>query len=173
MSLEVTVLDCRNCGASLSIPPGLEQLACSFCGSVQIVRRAGGVTFLERDVASVRTGVAHVETEVERTPDATDEARHRLARLESQGDLIRLDRERVACEHRLEQGRLGWFGWIAVTLAVSAVVGWFERANARIGGLAFAGAVGVVLLIRERGRVGIRKRIHAIEAEVARLSKPL
>jgi LSD1 subclass zinc finger protein len=170
MSLEVVVLNCRNCGASLSIPPGLEQVACSFCGTPQIVRRAGGVTYLERDVAHLREGIARVESQVGQIADATADAGNRLRRLETQGDLIRLDREREGLHFRLERGRLGCFGWAAVVLAVSAVVSAFERSDARVGGLVFAGAVGVVLLIRANTRNGVRRRIAEIDAEMVRLS---
>lgn len=170
MSLEIVILNCRNCGASLSIPPGLEQVACSFCKTAQIVRRSGGVTFLERDVERIQEGMTRVETQVEQIADATAETSHRLGRLESQGDLIRLDREREGLHQKLERGRLGCFGWAAVTLAVSAVVSAFERSNARIGGLGFAGAVGVVLLVRASARNGLHRRIAQIDAEIARLS---
>jgi primosomal protein N' len=49
----VVVLTCPNCGAPLRITDGLEQFACSHCGTEQIVKRSGGIVTLQPLMAAV------------------------------------------------------------------------------------------------------------------------
>jgi hypothetical protein len=47
MSMKAVSLKCSNCGAGLSIPPDIDHLACGFCGSEQMVERAGSIVVLK------------------------------------------------------------------------------------------------------------------------------
>jgi hypothetical protein len=72
MSMKAVSLKCSSCGAGLSIPPDIDHLACSFCGSEQIVNRVGGIITLKPDTDAIR----QVQIGTDRT--AAELALHRL-----------------------------------------------------------------------------------------------
>lgn len=46
-SVRAITLKCKNCAADLQITPDMEQFACGYCGSQQVVERRGGTISLK------------------------------------------------------------------------------------------------------------------------------
>jgi ribosomal protein S27AE len=72
MSMKAVSLKCSSCGAGLSIPPDIDRLACGFCGTAQLVERAGGIIALK----PLTDAIVKVQVGTDKT--AAELALHRL-----------------------------------------------------------------------------------------------
>ena len=63
LEFKIVKLKCASCGAALEIQRDMEQFACGFCGSEQIVERRGGTVMLRL----VADAVARVQVGTDRT----------------------------------------------------------------------------------------------------------
>lgn len=93
---------CASCSAPLEISEDLERFACGYCGTEQIVKRAGGTVWLKK----IETAVRDVQKGTDRT--AAELALVRLQReleaaQESKAELVR---EAQTKRHRAQAGRL-------------------------------------------------------------------
>jgi ribosomal protein S27AE len=80
--IRVVVLRCQSCGASLSIAPDMDVLACAHCGTEQVVRREGGtisLKVLEKSIAAVMANTDRIASEL-----AITRLRHDLADVDGQ-----------------------------------------------------------------------------------------
>ncbi len=118
--LKVVNLKCASCGGALEIHPDMDQFACGYCGSEQLVERRGGTISLKR----VIDAVTRVQT-------GTDKTAAELA-------LVRLERE-------LGTARQRWNESDAVfrrNHRSSSTLGTFLMVLSPIGGLTLVGATG-------------------------------
>jgi ribosomal protein S27AE len=52
--MKAVALKCSSCGAGLNVPPDVDQFACGFCGSTQMVERGGGIIALEPVIDAIK-----------------------------------------------------------------------------------------------------------------------
>ncbi|MEO6390800.1 MAG: hypothetical protein ABIP75_03045 [Pyrinomonadaceae bacterium] len=81
-------LKCLNCGAALTIPEGVAQMACGYCGVQQVVQREGGGVWLslEKALADVKATADRTNSELtlRRLKEERDAASQRLDELRNQ-----------------------------------------------------------------------------------------
>ena len=82
-------LSCASCSAPLEISADLERFSCSYCGTEQIVKRAGGAVWLKK----IETAVRDVQKGTDRTA-----AELALVRLERELEAARESREKLIRE---------------------------------------------------------------------------
>lgn len=83
--LATVTLRCKNCGSSLSVGPTVDQFACAYCGTEQIVTRSGGTVSL-----------AVVAEAVEKLQRGTDKVAAELAIRRLEAELATLVSQRNA-----------------------------------------------------------------------------
>jgi ribosomal protein S27AE len=91
--LKIVSLKCINCGGVLEIHGDMEQFACGYCGSGQIVQRRGGTVALK----PIADAVARVQV-------GTDKTAAELA-------LVRLNQELAQAQTRLHQVDVDFRKW--------------------------------------------------------------
>jgi len=125
--MKVISLKCVNCGATLDIGPGVDNFACSYCGTQQHVERSGGIVSLRR-----------IETALSGVQQATDRTASELAlvRLKQEMTSIRIEVEtkvkalREADEK--ENVAIG-FGLLIGSVASLVAFGWWGIAVILVG----------------------------------------
>jgi hypothetical protein len=115
----IVKLACVSCGAALEIGPDLDQLACGYCGTSQMVKRSGGAISL----APLVEGIRRVERGVDRTA-----AELAIKRLE--GELGSIRRQEADLARRYQRAR-SWRA-VGVLLLILGGVG-------LVGGIAVPG----------------------------------
>jgi ribosomal protein S27AE len=88
--IKIVNLNCANCGGILEVHGDMDQFACGYCGSVQIVERRGGTVALRLVVDAV----ARVQV-------GTDRTAAELA-------LVRLEKELATVHAKLQAARMNF-----------------------------------------------------------------
>ena len=132
--MKTVILKCPSCGSGLEITPDLDQFACSYCGTEQIVQRNGGVIVLKLLTEAIGN--------VQRGTDATA-AELAIQRLE--GDLAKTEQERILLELRIAKARREAFTFGSIVFVGLLLVSLYLYSGDRAGWAFIVGVFAFIL----------------------------
>lgn len=109
--MKVVSIKCPGCGASLAIPPDVDQCGCSYCGTSLTVIREGGIISLRE----ISAGIARVEETTSQTADELYNMSSELA--DMSGKLDDIHRRTAPAPTYTESESSGpGCGWVAYSI---------------------------------------------------------